>query len=54
MVIIIVIIIINDDDNNNNDNNRKESYTNYSKLKYEIAKIWKMKKVEVIPVVVGA
>ena len=27
---------------------------NYNELKYEIARIWKMKKVEVIPVVVGA
>ena len=28
--------------------------TNYSELKYEIAKIWKTRKVEVIPVVIGA
>ena len=27
---------------------------NYSELKYEITKIWKMRKVEVIPVVIGA
>ena len=27
---------------------------NYSELKYEIPKIWKMRKVEVIPVVIGA
>ena len=27
---------------------------NYSELKYEIAKIWKMRKIEVIPVVIGA
>ena len=32
----------------------EEKYTNYSELKYEIAKIWKMRKVEVIPVVIGA
>ena len=27
---------------------------NYSELKYETAKIWKMRKIEVIPVVIGA
>ena len=27
---------------------------NYNELKYEIARIWKMKKVGMIPVVVGA
>ena len=32
----------------------EEKCTNYNKLKYEIAKIWKMRKVEVIPVVIGA
>ena len=32
----------------------EEKCTNYSELKYEIAKIWKMRKVEVIPVVIGA
>ena len=33
---------------------KKKTPTNYSELKYEIAKIWKMRKVEVIPVVIGA
>ena len=33
---------------------RGEKCTNYSELKYEIAKIWKMRKVAVIPVVLGA
>ena len=28
--------------------------TNYSELKFEIAKIWKTRKAEVIPVVIGA
>ena len=32
----------------------EEKCTNYSDMKYEIAKIWKMKGVEVIPVVIGA
>ena len=32
----------------------EEKCTNYSELKHEIAKIWKMRKVEVIPVVIGA
>ena len=32
----------------------EEKCVNYNELKYEIARIWKMKKVEVIPVVVGA
>ena len=32
----------------------EEKCTNYSELKYEIAKIWKTRKVEVIPVVIGA
>ena len=32
----------------------EEKYTNFSELKYEIAKIWKMRNVEVIPVVIGA
>ena len=32
----------------------EEKCTNYSDLKYEIARIWKMKKVDVIPVVIGA
>ena len=32
----------------------KEKCTNYSELTYEIAKIWKMRKVEVITVVIGA
>ena len=32
----------------------EQKCTNYSELKYEIAKIWKMRKVEVIPVVIGA
>ena len=31
----------------------KEKFTNYSELKYEIAKICKLRKVEVIPVVIG-
>ena len=31
----------------------EEKCTNYNKLKYEIAKIWKMRKVEVIPAVIG-
>ena len=31
----------------------EEKYTNYRELKYEIAKIWKMRKVEVVPVVIG-
>ena len=29
----------------------EEKCTNYSELKYEMSKIWKMRKVEVIPVV---
>ena len=33
---------------------KEEKCTNYSELKYEIAKIWKMIKVEVIPIVIGA
>ena len=32
----------------------EEKCTNYSELKYEIEKIWKMRKVEVIPVLIGA
>ena len=32
----------------------EEKYTNYSELKYEIAKTWKMRKVEVVPVVIWA
>ena len=32
----------------------EEKCTNYTELKHEIAKIWKMRKVEVIPVVIGA
>ena len=32
----------------------EEKCRNYSELKYEIAKIWKMRTVEVIPVVIGA
>ena len=32
----------------------EEKCANYSELKYEIAKIWKMRKLEVIPVVIGA
>ena len=32
----------------------EEKCKNYSELKYEITKIWKMRKVEVIPVVIGA
>ena len=31
-----------------------EKCTNYNDLKYEIARIWKMKKVDIIPVVIGA
>ena len=31
----------------------EEKCTNNSELKYEIAKIWKMRKVEVIPAVIG-
>ena len=33
---------------------KEEKCKNYSDLKYEITKIWKMRKVEVIPVVIGA
>ena len=33
---------------------KEEKCTNYSEVKYEIAKNWKMRKVEVIPVVIGA
>ena len=33
---------------------KKEKWTNYSVLKYEIAKTCKMRKVEVIPIVIGA
>ena len=32
----------------------EEKCTNYSELKYEIAKIWKMRKIEVISVLIGA
>ena len=32
----------------------QENWTNYSARKYEIAKIWKMRKVEVISIVIGA
>lgn len=32
----------------------EEKFTNYCNLKYEIARIWKLKEVEVIPVVIGA
>ena len=31
----------------------EEKFTNYIELKYEIAKICKLRKVEVIPVVIG-
>ena len=33
--------------------NEEEKCTHYSKLNYETAKIWKMRKVEVTPVVIG-
>ena len=33
---------------------KKEKYTNHSKLKDEIAEIWKVRNVEVIPVVIEA
>ena len=33
---------------------KEEKCTNYSELKYEIVRIWKMRKVKVIPVVIGA
>ena len=33
---------------------KEEKCTSYSELKYEIAKIWKMRKVEVIPVAIWA
>ena len=36
------------------DRSRMPKCTNYSELKHEIAKIWKLRKVEVIPVVIGA
>ena len=36
------------------DKKEEEKSTNYSDLKYEIAKIWKMRRVEVTPVVIGA
>ena len=32
----------------------EEKFKNYSELKYEMAKFWKMRKVEVLPVVIGA
>ena len=37
-----------------NEKKKEEKCTNYSEVKYEIAKNWKMRKVEVIPVVIGA
>ena len=43
--------INNNNNNNNNDNNNNN---NNNDLKYEIARIWKMKKVDVILVVIGA
>ena len=33
---------------------KEKKGTNYSELKYKIAKLWKMRKVEVITVVIGA
>ena len=33
---------------------QEEKCTNYSELKYEIARIWKVRKVEGLPVVIGA
>ena len=36
------------------ENKEEEKCQNYSELMYKIAKIWKMGKVEVIPVVIGA
>ena len=32
----------------------EEKYNNYCDLKYEIARMWRVKDVEVIPVVIGA
>ena len=32
----------------------EEICRNYNELKYEIARIWKMKKVDIIPIVIGA
>ena len=37
-----------------NEKKKEEKCTNYSEVKYEIAKNWKMRKVEVIPVVIVA
>ena len=34
--------------------NEEEKCTNYSELKYEIAKIWKIRQIEVISVLIGA
>ena len=36
------------------DKKEEEKCTNYCDLKYEIARIWKLKEVEIIPVVIGA
>ena len=36
------------------DKKEEEKCVNYNELKYEIARIWKMKEVDVVPVVVGA
>ena len=36
------------------DKKEEEKCTNYSELKYQIAKIWKMRKIEVTLVVIGA
>ena len=36
------------------DISRMPKCTNYSELRHELAKIWKMRKIEVMPVVIGA
>ena len=49
-IIIIIIIIIN----NNHNNKEKEKIENYNELKYEFKRLWNCRRVDVIPLFVGA
>ena len=44
----------NNNNSNNNNDSKEEKISKYQNLKYEMATLWKMKKVEVIPIIVGA
>ena len=54
IIIMIIIIIVAIPGDNRVGAKEKEKIEKYDNLKWEVKKMWSMKKVEIVPVVIGA